>query len=227
MEQLKLPQNFSICGNTKSGKTFLTNKILHHLRGEWDVLVILSPTIKLSGDFGDFQENQEEGKGPLIYKFDKPKDFQEALNDIVEQQECIIINHGKKNTPQVVVVLDDMVGNSMLRFKGPIDRLSTKSRHLNISLFVLSQRISAIPRTYRLNTQTFILFSIANYSELEKTLEESVPKSLRNPLREHINEIYDQEYNYLHVNCFASKISERLYKNGKENIYKMLKGNKQ
>ena len=220
---IELPGNMTVIGSTTTGKSHLVNSLLHsQLIKQVDALVIMSPTIHLSGDFSDWEENHDMKYGKIIQKFSKPTEFAGIIREIVEQSEGIIKSLGRKECPSTLIILDDMVGHPLLKFRGLLDQLSTKSRHLKISFIVLSQRISAVPRTYRLNSKYFILFNVTNYSELEKFIEEMVPKSMRQMIRNNIGVIFDKKYNYILVSAFNPRITQRMYLNGVENLHDKL-----
>jgi len=216
---LEFPGNVAICGATMSGKTHLTKRIMReHLLPKFDYIVILSPTVDLSGDWDEFKvtlKNHDPTPGnPTIYK--SSKGFRKTISELVEGNTRLKEdkNVPRKEIPNIALILDDMVGNPLLKFNGYIDKLSTKSRHLNISIFILSQRISAVPRTYRLNTKYTILFNAVNMSELERFTEECCPRKYRKLLPSKIPDIYNTPYNFILCHNFATKVSERMYVNG-------------
>lgn len=223
MKDIKLPCNISICGSTMSGKTYLTKKLLNEqLLPQVDALIILSPTLDLSGDWTDFEENDDMNKGKLIKKFSNKSEFEGVINEILQQNESIIKNFGKKDAPDILIIIDDCVGHKMMRPNKLLDNLATRSRHLKVSIMILAQKITAIPRIFRLNCKYFFMFQAVNFSELERFLEELCSKSIRKQVRENINEIYNQPYNYILVQCFENKVRERMYLNGETNIYDMM-----
>jgi len=216
---LKFPGNIAICGSTMSGKTYLTKRLIREqLLNEMDYIVILSPTTTLSGDFDEYNatpKNHNPTPGhPSIYK--ASNNFRKVISELVEGNTRLKEDKEipRKEIPNIALILDDMVGHSLLKFNGFVDKLSTKSRHLNISIIVLAQRITAIPRTFRLNCKYTILFNITNFTELERFVQECVPKNLRTKLNDHIPDIYDTPYNFIVCHNFATKISERMKVNG-------------
>lgn len=224
--QLEIPANICICASTMGGKTYLTKRLINEqLMKQLDALVILSPTLDLSGDWDEYKENHDMKYGKIIQKFSKKSEFPTIITEILEQNEAIIKSMNKSEAPSVVIVVDDCVGHPMLRPNKLLDNLSTRSRHLKVSLIVLSQKITAIPRIFRLNCRYFIMFQAVNFSEMERFIEELASKSIRKPLRDKINEIYNEPYNFILVQCFANKIRERMYLNGKTNIYDLINDN--
>ncbi len=217
--KFKLPCNVIISGSTKSGKSYLTTNLLRdQLIPQVDYLIIFSPTIKIGNDYQEFKENDDEEKGVVIKKFSE--NFREIFDEVVVSQKHILEQH-KNNVeeiPSILFIFDDMLGDPMLRLGGKLDKFSSRSRHYNISMFILVQKITAIPRTLRLNTANTILFNCANYSELERFLEEYCPKKYKKTLQNHLEEIYNQDYNFILTQNFCRKLKDRLLLNGDENI---------
>lgn len=214
---IELPCNIAIYGATKSGKTYLTMKLLHEqLLKQIDVLIILSTTSDISGDFSEFKENTDSDNGIVIQKFNQQELFPRVINEVVQQSEGLHKNPyvKKSDIPRTLIILDDCLGLPILRYKGLVDRLSTRNRHLKISFMVLCQRITAVPRTFRVNTRVVILFNTPNLTELERLLEEYTPKRYRMLVRNALPTIFDVPYNFILVDTFATKQRERLYLNG-------------
>lgn len=226
MIELKIPCNGLLTAQTMGGKTFLIKKLLkEQILDKIDYLIILSPTLGISGDWDEpeFQENDKPPKGkPIVKKFDK--NFAQVIQDCVEQAEEILNHHKRKDMPQIFIILDDMIFNKIVTFKGLVDKLSTKSRHLNISFWLLVQKLTGCPRTFRVNCRYMFMFSCCNYSETEKFLEEYCPQRMKKELKKRLEEIYNQDYAYILCSTYSSSIRDRLWLNGCTNIYDMIMG---
>lgn len=211
---LTLPGNIIIAAATQGGKTFLMQRLMHEeLLSQVDVLVLMSLTMDLSGDFSDWQEQRDPDRGLVVYRFTRGDQFIPALRDLVDSAEGLMKHHKKSAVPKTLVVLDDLVGHEMLRFRGYLDQLSTRSRHLGISIAILTQRLSAVPRTFRLNAKYAILLSPANYTDLEAFLDQCTPRKYHKQLRRHITRIFDEPYAFILCNCFAKNHRDRMWLN--------------
>lgn len=221
-EDWSIPSIWCVVGSTKSGKTYLSKKIIRELiaTGPIHNVFIFSPTLDLSGDWADFPDTpkwdlRKEGR---IKKFEKVDEFNSLIKDVFKQQEDIIKKHGKKHTPHVLLVLDDCCGTKLLSFGGYLDRISISMRHFNISCIVISQRLAGIPRQLRINSSYVILLSNYNMSEVEQFLEQFVLKKNKKYLHSIISDIFSEKYNYLISDNLNPVISQRLVKNGHEVI---------
>lgn len=220
INDLSLPCTLVVCGATASGKSHLVDKLLRtQFAPQSDYLYFLSPTLHLTKDYASFPDN-----GESVRRFHDPSVFKRVVDETVEQCERIRSSSAvdPKDYPLITIVIDDCVGLPILRFRGYVDALSTKSRHLGISLIILVQRHSACPRTLRLNARYFIAFNQCNLSELERFVHELVPKTLQKPMRGMISEIYNEPYSFILVNCFANRIRDRMWLNGMEPLYDLL-----
>lgn len=227
MKEIILPANIIVSGATMCGKTFLVSNLLkEQLLNQVDYLIFFSPTIKISRDFEDFQENYNmanSNKPPstIIKKYHN--NFTNNIKEIITSQETLFkmeTDKDKKKLPKILFVLDDMVNDKALRYRGVIDNFSTKARHLNISIICLVQRISAIPKTFRLNAKYVFFFSAVNFKELETILEQYCSKKYISDVRKEIHYIFDEKYNFILAENFNPIQKERLLKNGQEKIIK-------
>lgn len=214
------PSTILICGSTMSGKTTLLKKLLkEQLLAYHDYIYIFSPTINLSLDFEEFKENSTIEEGRVLRKFSNPTEFKTHIKSIYQQQEDLFKNYGKKEVPNVLCILDDAINEKLLSPNGYISKMSISSRHYNVSLVILSQRIAAIPRQIRINAKYVFLFSSSNFSELQRFLDEFVPKRYKKNFENKLIDIFNEPYNYILCKCFEPKLKERLYLNGNELLH--------
>lgn len=223
LDNLIFPSNSILSGNSGCGKSTLMTKILKQNIHNFDYIVILSPTIDLlSGDFKEFEENEDPKRGRVIQKFSNVKVFKQVIDDIVEQQEQIIKNHPKKDVPSICLILDDCIHLKMMGQHGFVNKFSTKNRHYNISMFILLQKYKGAGRTLRLNCRYLYFFNATNLSELQQVLEECVCKSQRKQFSKEVENFFTIPYTFILCHNFATNLKDRLWLNGKENIYQML-----
>ena len=217
MIDLQLPSNILIAGSTRSGKTHLTKKILDSgVLAKTDYLIIFSPTANISGDWDKYRLNDNPKYGRVIQIFDDVSAFNSILMEMISSQKELLKHHSKNEIPSIIIILDDCLNTNILRQRGLIDQFSVSSRHYNMSMFILVQKIRGAPKTLRLNCAYFILFSCSNFLELQTALEEFVPRKFRKNIEKHIVEIYNIPYNYILCDCFNPRMKDRLRLNGEE-----------
>lgn len=192
----------TIIGARRSGKSTLIKKLLKEVilkKIKEENVFIICPTIKLDNNWDDFDEAR---------KFDKADSS--IIQAIIEEQEFNILTYGKKRTPEVLIILDDCADNNILRFGGVIDTLAVKGRHYKINVIISSQRLSAVSRTARLNSDYMIFFSPYNMSELEQLCEQYVLKQNRKECMEKIQKVFETPYEFIVIDNSERKPSRKL-----------------
>ena len=224
MRELSLPANMCFAASTRGGKTFLLKRLLRsQFLQQTDYLVVFSPTCKMSGDWVEFPENADPKRGKVIQYFEDENEFIKIFKEIIESQKKLLDKHRKSEIPHVFIVLDDCLGTKILRLGGPVDSFSVKSRHYNVSMAVLAQKITAIPRTLRLNQRYFFMFNSANFSELERFITEYCPAKYKKTVLDALEEIYNVDYNFILVDNFERALKNRLWLNGEDNLIEKFK----
>jgi hypothetical protein len=211
----KVPLTICITGSTGCGKSTYAKKILREeLIPQLDWVILLSTTDQYNHDYDFLPENLDSESDKLkVAKIYKDHDI--VIDEVIDSQSDLMLNNKKKDVPQILMLFDDMIGSSsMSRFGSKLDIFSAKSRHLNISMIFISQRISAISRTIRLNSAIFVIFSSFNYSEVESFISQYIPKKFKKKVLDKLNTIFNVKYNYLLANNKNPKINERLLING-------------
>ena len=220
MNNLTLPATIICTGATMCGKTHLTKRILNEqFMEQIDYLLILSPTVNVSNDWDEFPENHNRKNGVVIKKYESG--FSPIIREVIDDQKTLLKTIEKSRIPNIMLIIDDCVGEKIMNLRGILDKFSTRSRHWKVSMIILSQKLSAVPRTVRLNTRYCILFSAVNYGELEKYIAEYVPSAMKKTLMKHLGEIYDKPYNFILTDNFEQRLTQRLWLNGEQNIYDM------
>lgn len=189
----------------KSGKSYLVGKMLKSgLADRFDHIFILSPTLEFNDDYLEFENNQ---KFRLISNVDS-----KTVDEIFEAQaKCmrkVKANNRKRKRqeyetnitlkcPQSLVILDDCLDSGVLDFRGAVDKLAERGRHIKLSGIIIGQRMSGVSRSVRINSDLFIIFNPYSISELEQYLEQFVSRSQRKDLRRRIIDIFHEPYTFL------------------------------
>ena len=172
-----LPDSFivGIIASRRSGKRFLINNVLQQFqksKRKFTHIFLISST----------------GAGfegiPDPYRFDS----MDALDYIIDNQVKIKkFNEEQKKKEsmypsRIAVVIDDMAANNGLK-NHSIESMAVKGRHYGeddfglkgngINIFILSQSLTKISRTTRLNLDAFMLNNIASLKERDMVLDES------------------------------------------------------
>lgn len=181
----------AMIGARRSGKSTLMKTLLaNDLKERFDEenIFIFCPSIDLNDDFEGLNKAR---------KFSEPDEA--VIYAIMDEQLHNIKTYGKKRTPEVLVIFDDCADNRIIQFGGAIDKLAVRGRHYKICVIVSSQRLSALSRTARLNSDYFLVFSPYNLSETEALLEQYVLKQDRKRYMKAFQEYWNTEYSYILV----------------------------
>lgn len=193
----------SLIGARRSGKSTLMKKLLNSKRMKKIFnpknIFIICPTLDLNDDYDEFPEAR---------KYSKPDSS--LIQDIMDEQLHNIKTYGKKRTPEVLIILDDCADSSIIRFGGIIDTLATRGRHFKINVMISSQRLSAVSRTARLNSDYFVIFSPYNFSEAEQFFEQYVAKQDRKVLIKKLQDIWDKPFSYVVVDNSERSHSKKI-----------------
>lgn len=209
-----LPQlHFAMCvvGPRNRGKSLLIRNLL--LRKDMlknifkspNYQIIISPNIDVNGDF-------DEVEGKCVYKFDHFD--KEMLNELMKTQATLIKKHGRKRTPEILIVGDDILDSGMLNFHSNVERIFSRGRHINMNIILVSQHLNRISRTMRLNCDYFIFFMPNNETELDDFLEQFISKPKRLKMRIYLKEMWAESiYNFILVDFKSKDINRRYRKN--------------
>ncbi len=173
-----LPDSFivGIIASRRSGKTFMINNILQKFQKsnrKFTHIFLISKT-------GSGFEGIPDG-----YRFNDMS----ALDYIISNQEKIKqFNEGQKKKEnmyksRIAVVIDDFAAGNGLK-NNSIEDLAVRGRHYGessqfglegngINIFVLSQSLTKISRTTRLNLDSFFMNNISSLKERDMILDES------------------------------------------------------
>jgi len=156
MSNFKTNGTYIIVGKSETGKTtFLKALLSSQLGRQFDLIVGFSKT-KFNGSINYC---------PPIYQFD---DFNEDIIDKLMSWMQILVKYGIK----IGVVLDDLIGDIRIHGNALFDKLATRSRHYNITLFIVSQYLLKISPTMRSNAKYVICTRMSREKEIKTLWEE-------------------------------------------------------
>lgn len=181
----------------RSGKSYLNKTLLKGgLIDRFDHVFIMSPSIAFNHDYDEFKDiaNVE-----LVTKISK--EFVEQL--IAKQEEVSALTKDAEDMecPTTLLILDDLIDSGIFDFRGIIDRIAERGRHIHMSLIVSSQRLTAVSRSVRINSDLFIVFAPSSISELEKFVEDFLPRTARGASLQLLTDLYNEKYQFLILNA--------------------------
>jgi len=192
----------SLVGPRRSGKSVRLKKLLKtELKGRFLAknVFIICPTLDLNDDYKDFSN---------VKKFSNVD--KGLIEKIIDQQTKNIKMYGIEKTPEVLLILDDCADSNILSFKGVLDTLAIRGRHMKINVIITSQRLSAISRTIRLNTDIWYLYSPYNFSELEQFLHEFIPSQYKKSAIRRVLEYFSEPYRYIIIDNQEKDVMKKI-----------------
>lgn len=142
-----------ICGTKGSGKSHLTCKLLLTAwKGIYDEIIFVSPTFK--------------SQLKILWSKLDPEGI-ECHEDLTDEFVLSFLNQQQVSTRRTLLILDD-VGDQQRRLKGDAwNKLVSNSRHYDLSIICLHQKLTQSDTITRQNADTIICFPSASYQERE------------------------------------------------------------
>lgn len=190
----------TIAAPRKSGKSYLIKTLLQNgLMNQFEHVVIMCPTLQYNDDYLEFKSNEKVTMISDIQASDIKNLFNDQASCMkkVRDRERYEKNLPKLYCPRTLLILDDCIDSGVLSFRGIVDKIAERGRHINLSCIISSQRISAVSRSIRLNSDYFIIFSPYSVSEMEQYLEQFVSKDERKQIRETLLRVFDTPYQFI------------------------------
>lgn len=217
----------TICAPRGSGKSFFIKNWLEANHKNYDHIVIMCPSIKFNDDYYVLAKKHKkkmtllsEVSNALVNElFDKQSKCQEAVvrrdrgDDLYDKAFDSSDNGGSLKPlycPDTLLILDDCIDTGILSFRGSLDRIAERGRHIGITLFVSAQRQSAVSRGVRINSTYFMIFSPFSVGELEQFLMQFVFKNQRQQLQELLLQVFEEPYQFLLLDNQEQNIKRKL-----------------
>ena len=168
------PHCAAIIGRRGSGKTvYVLNLLENEFYNKFDYIVIISPTAKYDKAFKD----REFIKYCTIID-PSNKDLDTVL---------IFLKEKYKNRGQSVFILDDLAFDKSIKSKKPaLEELAFISRHLGISIWIISQKYNSIKKSFRDQISWLAMFYCKDRDSFRNALYENnaVPVDKINQINE-------------------------------------------
>lgn len=162
-----------ICGATGSGKTeFVLDLLETEYRNCFKYIIIICPTWRYNKAylnrkwlFSDSQHIFLVDPNELLPKSDDP------LNDTLK---VFFENYGKLDDSHVLFLIDDCSSQKgMTKKKRMLSELAFSGRHLNCSLWILTQKYNSVLTDVREQIKFLVLFYCKDRDSFEEALREN------------------------------------------------------
>ena len=164
----ELPFHSLILGPTKSGKTrYLTDLLSGSFKDVFDFIILICPTFSVNDTWQNFPGINHERFYVMAPNASESDEIEECL------QICHDLFYNNKHE-KVLVILDDCaVSNDMKKRSSKLVDLAFSGRHINISVWVLAQKLTAISSSFRDNAFFVVSFSNKNKDSNDMLFKEN------------------------------------------------------
>ena len=159
MNWLEPPFNMLITGITNCGKSeYVISELLYkQYRNKFDYIIIFCPT---------YHENQTYEKK---YIYDDNDIIILIVDDNLDEL-LILATETYKNSGQVLFLIDDCANLYDSKHKSSqLTKLSFSARHMNISVWFITQKYNAVVKDYRDNIRMLIMY----YNKDDESLKDA------------------------------------------------------
>ena len=146
MDPQKIPFNAFIVGPTNSGKIqFLVNQLWGPFRSKFDYIVLVCPTFAHNKTLHRFGESDPR-MFVIVCEQHEVEIFLKLVSWVFEGANTLI-------------VLDDCAASKDVKGRtGQLVNLGFSARHIGISVWVLTQKLTGITASFRENVAAIVLF---------------------------------------------------------------------
>lgn len=167
---------YLIAGGVGSGKTSLALSLLKikqedgGFRKVYNRIYVISPTAKYDNKWDKLiEEVDNEGN---YYTECNDETIGDIIDKLEEYNENWKEEHKKGDNPSSLVIIDDCVDAFSKRQKNKLNKLVLTLRHLKTSVWIMSQKLNAIPQLIRAQARCISFFPTLNRREEETLINE-------------------------------------------------------
>lgn len=150
-----------ILSKRNGGKSVLAKSLIQASRSYFDKIIVICPTESVNNFYSTFLDKE--------FIFDEFSE--EYVSKLFSHLEKVNGNKPKNEQKKVLLVLDDVIADTNLRSSKILKKVFVRSRHINLSLLVLSQALMEVTPVMR-NNIDYILVSTINHSSLLSLCEQ-------------------------------------------------------
>jgi hypothetical protein len=207
MEQGIIPRHpcsFMMVGRSGMGKSNLLVNLLTNPKmygGFFDIIFLISETADFGGD-GIYTDH-------LAKDIPKKNMFRPDVEGIeqlkhIDTQKGLIKKNGITKSPKILIISDDVAHAPKYLSSKEFLLLHIANRHLNISIFTLTQSYVKVPRSCRAQVSAIVFFHGATDSEKIRLSQEHTPSGYtEKEFLSIVNHATAKKYDFLFINKFT------------------------
>ena len=146
MDPSNIPFNALIVGPTNSGKTkYVIDQIYGPFRGKFDYIVLICPTFEYNKTYHRIGEND-------------PRMFIIICKQHEVESWLKIVSWLFEGTKTLIIIDDCAASKDVKGCTGQLVELAFSGRHIGISIWMLTQKLTSITPSFRENVSAIVLF---------------------------------------------------------------------
>jgi DNA polymerase III delta prime subunit len=197
-----------LLGPSGTGKTTTAVALLTHpFRDCFSAIHVFSPSVEIDTAWQPVKDLAKHLEGSSFHSEWDATALQNILDEQRDKIRKLKETKTKKALPQVLICLDDWADRTDIvhRMGGIFTTLFVRARHYACSVMVLTQKLSVISTTARVNFRALLVWKLRNAKELESLLEELSAIYPRNTLLEMYNLATEEPYSFWYVDLMKPK----------------------
>ena len=185
MDPSKIPFNALIVGPTNSGKSqFVVDQLYGPFRGKFDNIVLICPTFAHNKTYHQIGKND-----PRMYVITCMQHQVEMWLKIVS-----FVFEGT-NT---LIILDDCAASKDVKGRtGELVHLAFSARHIGISVWVLTQKMTGITASFRDNVAVIVLFYTPSAVTKKALFDDNADELSWDEFKGLISKLKERKFSYL------------------------------
>jgi len=185
MDPSKIPFNFLIVGPTNSGKSrFVVDQIYSTFRFKFDYIILICPTFAHNKTYHRIGENDPRMNVIVCEQHDVEK-WLELVRWLFEGTNALII-------------LDDCTASKDVKgHTGELVNLAFSARHIGISVWVLTQKMTGITASFRENAAAIVLFYTPSAKTTKAIFDDYAGELSQDEYKGLISKLKERKFSYL------------------------------
>jgi len=168
-----LPQKYfcmTVQGSPASGKTTLALWLMIWMAKFEQAYIIISPTMKNDEKVTEIL-NKLRKKGKVVYVFDSMK--AKTMDEVSD----LLGDGGELQGMRTMLLIDDVTGSTGALQSEQVIRFCTNRRHMKLNIVLNVHTYKSVPKKFRLNTDTRIIFDSTSIDQKELKEETDIDLS--------------------------------------------------
>jgi len=185
MDPSKIPFNFLIVGPTNSGKSrFVVDQIYSTFRFKFDYIILICPTFAHNKTYHRIGENDPRMNVIVCEQHDVEK-WLELVRWLFEGTNALII-------------LDDCTASKDVKgHTGELVNLAFSARHIGISVWVLTQKMTGITASFHENAAAIVLFYTPSAKTTKAIFDDYAGELSQDEYKGLISKLKERKFSYL------------------------------